>query len=195
MDIGDGQKLWLVVLFVVPGFIGLKFHDLLSPQGVRRPADQVIDAIAYSCINYALMMVPIFAIEQAQIRQAHPMWYAAFYAFVLLFAPLGWTSVFVWLRKTQFFQGSMPHPTLKPWDFVFSQRRSFWVIVTLKDGTRIGGLYGDQSFASSLPAREQLYLEQTWVINDDGGFERARHESAGILILADEITTVELFNS
>jgi Family of unknown function (DUF6338) len=87
----------------------------------------------------------------------------------------------------------MPHPTEKPWDFVFIQRKPYWAIVTLKDGMKIAGRYDSASFASSAPAPEQLYLEETWVLNADGGFERPRKETAGILILSSEIVTVEFF--
>lgn len=51
-----------------------------------------------------------------------------------------------------------------------------------------------QSFVSSAPAAEQLYLEETWILNEDGGFERPRVDSAGIMILAADIVTVEFFH-
>ena len=38
--------------------------------------------------------------------------------------------------------------------------------VILKDGTLIAGKYAGNSFASSAPADEQLYLEETWILND-----------------------------
>ena len=57
----------------------------------------------------------------------------------------------------------------------------------------IAGRYDSVSFASSAPATEQLYLEENWVLNDDGGFERPRTATAGILILSSEIVTVEFF--
>jgi hypothetical protein len=68
------------------------------------------------------------------------------------------------------------------------------MIVTLKDGSKIAGRYDTESFTSSAPAREQLYLEETWVLNDDGGFERPRAGTAGIMILSDEMVTIEFFN-
>lgn len=195
MDLWDSDKLWLFVLFVVPGFISLKFHELVSP-GARRPAaDQLIDAVAYSCLNYGLLLWPIWSIESAGWRTTYPQAYLAFYAFVLLLAPSCWTALLIWLRRTQFVQRSLPHPTLKPWDYVFSQRRRQWVIVTLKDGSKIAGRYADRSFASSLPAREQLYLEETWVLDEKDSFKHARAQTAGILILAEDMVTVELFDA
>ena len=99
-----------------------------------------------------------------------------------------------YIRTRDFFQRNAPHPTAKPWDYVFAQRKSYWVKVTLKDGTVIAGRYGDKSFASSAPAPEQIYLEQTWVLNNNGGFERAKNDTAGVLILSSEISYVELRN-
>ena len=87
----------------------------------------------------------------------------------------------------------MPHPTKRPWDYVFAQRKPYWAIVTLKDGTKIAGRYDSCSFASSAPAGEQIYLEENWVINADGGFERPREDTAGILVLSSEIVSVEFF--
>lgn len=56
---------------------------------------------------------------------------------------------------------------------------------------KIGGFYAANSFASSSPEPFQLYLCEHWVINDDGGFERPRVDTLGVLILTTEILTVE----
>ena len=105
--------------------------------------------------------------------------------------PLNVTSDFS--LNTKWLQKALPHPTAKPWDFVFSQRKPYWVIITLKDGAQIAGRYDVNSFASSAPAQEQLYLEEAWVLSSGDGFERPRVDSAGILILAPDIATVEFF--
>lgn len=194
MDIWEVDKLVLFIAFVVPGFISLKTYALLQPTQVKDTSQQLVDAVAYSSINYALLIGPIYAAEQLDLRTSHPVWYVLFYVAVLLLAPIGWAWGFLWLRKTQFLQRSIVHPTGKPWDFVFKQRLRYWVVATLGDGRRIGGYYGPESFASSNPEPEQIYLQQTWVLNDGGGFERPRENSAGILILAKEIVSLELFH-
>lgn len=194
MDIWETNKLVLFIAFVVPGFISLKAYELLVPRATKESAQQLIDAVAYSSINYAILLWPIYEIEQGSIRTSSPSAYVAFYVFVLLVAPVFWAFLLRWARTTQFVQGALPHPTGKPWDYVFSQRKRYWIIVTLKDGKKIGGLYDAESFASSAPEPEQLYLQEHWVVNDDGGLERQRTDTAGILILSAEILTVELFN-
>lgn len=193
MDILDANKLLLFIAFVIPGFVSLKTYALLFPSESKDSDKLLIDAVAYSSINYAILLWPIYSIEIHQIRQSHPTAYVLFYVFVLLIAPITWACVLKKLRTTEFFQRSMPHPTAKPWDFVFAQRLPYWAIVTLKDGKKIAGRYDSSSFASSAPATEQLYLEEHWVLNEDGGFDRPRTNTAGILILSSEIVTVEFF--
>lgn len=194
MDIWDANKLLLFIAFVIPGFVSLKTYELLLPASQKESDKLLIDAVAYSSINYALLLWPIYEIETHKVRDSSPTAYILFYVFVLFIAPISWAFVMKRLRSTQFFQKSMPHPTAKPWDYVFAQRKPYWVIVTLKDGKQFAGRYDRASFASSAPAPEQLYLEEVWVLNNDGGFERQRNETAGIIILSSEIMTVEFFN-
>lgn len=194
MDIWAANKLLLFIAFVIPGFVSLKTYELLFPAATKESDKLLIDAVAYSSINYALLLWPIYEIETHSVREVYPTAYVLFYVFVLFIAPIFWAYVTKRLRSTEFFQQSIPHPTAKPWDYVFAQRKPYWVIVTLKDGKQFAGKYDAASFASSAPAPEQLYLEEAWVLNTDGGFERQRNETAGIIILSSEIITVEFFN-
>ncbi len=193
MDIWGTDKMFLFIAFVIPGFVSLKTYELLLASTPKESTKQLIDAIAYSCVNYALLFWPISVVEIHQVKTKFPNFYILFYVIVFLIAPVAWVLVFKKLRTTQCFQSIMPHPTGKPWDYVFSQRKPYWVIVTLKDGKQIAGLYDSSSFASSAPAPEQLYLEEAWVVNNDGGFERKRNDTAGIIILTPEIISIELF--
>lgn len=194
MDIWETNKLILFIAFVVPGFVSLKTYELLFAGAPKEASKQLVDAVAYSSINYALLLGPIYAIETHNVRATSPFWYSVFYIFVLLIAPVSWACLLKLLRTTQFFQSSLPHPTLRPWEYFFGQRKPYWVIVSLKDGEKVAGLYSDKSFASSAPAPEQLYLEETWVLNKDGGFERPRVDSAGVMILSADIVKIEFFN-
>jgi hypothetical protein len=195
MDIWSADKLVLFMAFVVPGFVSLKAYELLSLAAPKDASNQIVDAVAYSSFNYALLLWPIYEIETRGLRESHPTWYILFYVFVLLIAPLAWAAALWKLRFTQFFQRTLPHPTGKAWDYVFRQRKASWVIVTMKDGKQIAGRYDSKSFASSAPeTHQQLYLEQAWKLSTEGGFERPRVESAGILVLSSDIASVEFFN-
>lgn len=191
MSIWDVDKLVLFVAFVIPGFIGLKAYELLNPGSYRESSKQLIDAIAYSCINYAILFWPILVVESSDLREGFSTAYYAFYFFVVFCSPVLGAILWLQIRKTQFMLRALAHPTLKPWDYVFSKRDPYWAKVTLKDGTEIAGKYSENSFASSSPAEEQIYLEETWIISEKGGLERMKNQSAGVIIVA-EIAYIEL---
>jgi hypothetical protein len=194
MDIWDIDKLALFIAFVIPGFISIKAYQLAFPGAERATSEQIVDAIAYSSINYALLILPIISVESGSLKETCKIFYYLFYVLVLFIAPIIWVVIWRYLRTRDFFQRNAPHPTAKPWDYVFAQRKSYWVKVTLKNGTIIAGRYADKSFASSAPASEQIYLEETWVLNENGGFERAKNNTAGVIILSSEISHIELRN-
>lgn len=108
--------------------------------------------------------------------------------------PVALACAFWKLRATDFVQKTLPHPVGKPWDYFFAQRRQLWAVITLKDGRKVGGLFGSKSFASSHPYPPEIYLEDAWLVNTDDGLERIRTATAGILIAGSEISTVESFN-
>jgi hypothetical protein len=193
MDIWTVDKLQLVLLFAVPGFVSLKTYGTLVPSGHRQASQQLLDAVAYSCINYAILSVPLYLVRAWNLEQVHPRLYLAFWTFAILVAPVLWTLLYVKVRSSRYLQSIVPHPTEDAWHYLFSQRKSFWVVVSLQNGTKIAGRYDSQSFASSAPAPKQLYLQESWVLSDEGGFERVREDTGGILILDEAISTIELF--
>ena len=193
MDIWNIDKLAIFILFAIPGFLMLKTNAVLGLEPQADSSKQVIDAVAYSCINYAILAWPIFRVEGMGLKRTSPEIYYAFYAFVVFVAPMLWAFLWRGLRATQVLQKVLPHPTARPWDYVFRQRYPYWIIVTFKDGKQVAGRYSNRSFASASPVPEQLYLEEAWVLNAEGGFERARTNSAGILILGSEVRTLEFF--
>jgi hypothetical protein len=66
--------------------------------------------------------------------------------------------------------------------------------VTLKDGTKLGGKYDSLSFSSTSGTTERLYLEEAWVINEKGGFERKKNNTAGTLIMCHDVSSIEFFH-
>jgi len=192
MDIWQTEKLALFIAFVIPGFISIKVYELLYPGVPRDSSKQLVDAVAYSCINYALLFVPIYAIETNRVSQSSPILYSVFYGFVLLVAPVIWVWLWRIIRNTKLIQKAAPHPTAKPWDYVFSKGEPYWIKITLKDATKIAGKFGSNSFASSGSAAEQIYLEETWLLNEKGGLDRPKNQTAGVIVTSSEIAYVEL---
>ncbi len=195
MDIWEQDKLILFIAFVIPGFVSLRAYELFFPSEKTESSKQIVEAITYSCINYALLSPLVVFFNSYNLRSSQGFIYYLTCLFVLFIAPVIWVFLWKTIRTSRFFQNvGVPHPTQKPWDYVFSKREPYWIIVTLKNGTKIAGSYDSKSFSSSAPADEQLYLEEAWKLNDDGGFERVRTSTKGIIILSSEMVSVELFS-
>jgi len=192
MNIWEADKLLIFIAFVIPGFISIKTYELLFPGAQQESSKQLVDAVTYSSLNYALLVWPMMAVESSDWKNLHPNFYAVFYMFVLFAVPVGLGLGWAMLRTSSWFQNVATHPTQKPWDYVFSQRKPYWVKVVLKDGTKLGGKYAANSFASSTPANEQIFLEESWIINDKGGFDRPKNQTAGIVVISSEIAYLEL---
>lgn len=193
LSIWEVDKLLLFIAFIIPGFVSLKVFELLYPSDVRDSSKSIIDALTYSCINYSILLVPVwFLSDSIDFQKLEHIF--ALSVIALLFLPIVTSLVYCKVRTTDFIQSKAPHPTKVPWDFVFGQRKWYWVLVELVDGKKIGGLYASDSFASNYPAPEQIYLEECWHIDEEDTFERQRTGTAGILIMSSQIKTIEFFN-
>ncbi|HZZ64787.1 MAG TPA: DUF6338 family protein [Candidatus Baltobacteraceae bacterium] len=93
----------------------------------------------------------------------------------------------------------IPSPISRPWDHFFQRvvkeqsGHAVGVIITLRDGRRIGGAYTKPGFASSFPTEEQLLLGETWLLDENGSFKERVAGSLGLLIDNDDILTLEFF--
>lgn len=169
-------------LFFLPGFIFLKSYELFFPTDRNDFSKQWYDAVAYGCIYSAITY---------GVYQYFTNILSVFMGLVLLPAltPLLLQKVlkFDWLNRRIIL------PTPKAWDSVFSKRKSYWVILHLKDGRDIGGVYSIKSFTSSYPHSQDIYIEEVWRLSETGIFMEAVPGSEGLLISADEILALEFF--
>lgn len=194
MNIWELNKLLLFLIFFIPGFISLKIYDLIIPGERRDFSKSLLEVLGYSSLNYAAFSWLIFLIYSRKLYQNHTNWFLLSLVIVLFIAPAAWPFIFVILfDKWKFLSKFIIHPIPKAWDYIFGKRKSFWVIVHLKDGRRIGGKYDTKSFASSYPAEEQIYLEEVWRLDEKGKFIEPIERTKGILILGREISMIEFF--
>ncbi|MFW1843601.1 DUF6338 family protein [Acinetobacter pittii] len=195
MEIFETSKLILFILFAIPGFISIKTYSLLCPNQDKDSTKLLIDAITYSCLNYALLGPLIYMMIFSKKWEFICSFFTiSFYSFVILIFPAflawGWLK----LRNMEFFQKNAPHPTLRAWDYVFSKRKQYYILVTLSDGKKLAGEYSENSFTSSFPEEPQIFLEKAWEVSEEGGFERVRQQTEGILILSKDIQSIEFFH-
>lgn len=176
----------------MPGFISLKVYNLLCPGKLPDFSTQMFSSIMYSCLSYAIHL-PIYLISAtlqdfSVITWKHVLFITSLILIFPALIPIAW----LFIRKIEWVNNFLPHPTNSPWDYVFSQRNFYWLIVTLKDGTILGGKYGAGSFSSSYPEDPQIFISEQWLV-DQEGFIRKVNDSSGIMILSKDIKTIEFF--
>lgn len=191
MDIWQKDKLLLFLAFFIPGFISIKVYDLLVPSERRDFSKSIFEAVGYSSLNYAFWSWLIFLMHTGDFYSYHKIWYYVFFFLIIFVSPVIWPVLFFKLSSRSFISKYIVHPIKKPWDYVFGKRESYWVIVHLKDGRKIGGRYDTDSFASSYPSDEQIYIEEAWILDDQGSFNKRIEDSKGIIVFGSEILAVE----
>ena len=188
------ETLRLIFIFFVPGFISMKVYDLFVPSERRDFSKSLFEAISFSCINFAILYWPIVAIHSNSFHDQNPVAYYLLALGILLIAPILWPILFLKITSLHFMRRKIIDPVLKPWDKVFGQRKAYWVIIHLKDGRRIGGRYGKNSFSSTYPADEQIYLEEVWQVDQTtGGFKEKVPQTQGLIVSKERFQLIEFF--
>jgi len=82
-------------------------------------------------------------------------------------------------------------PTPTAWDWAFRRSEAGWVRVRLEDGLWLGGYYGSRSFATSYPHPQEVFVEQGWVVDEDGVFTDVCHAPNGMIIKCTKAVTVD----
>lgn len=188
------------VCFLVPGFL----MDLTVSRFFYKKSEQVplilLRFLTFSCLNYILWIF-IYLLPWNKLILDNPSFLAIAFIIVIFISPLllglilGYASQQQWVERGLSILG---FKTLSgfpsAWDYQFSQiNNPIWILVTLKDGSQVGGEFGKNSFASSeLPERD-LYLERVYRISEDNAWQPVAG-TAGILIKADEIRYIEYWN-
>ena len=193
MSIWEIDKLQLFLMFVVPGFISIKVYDLIIPGERRDFSKAIVEAIAYSSLNFALLSWLIALISRGDFSGKYPVSYAVLIIMIMFGFPVLWPIIFLKITEWKPIASKIYHPIQKPWDWFFRKGDACWVIIHLKDGRKIGGKYGENSFASSFPAEEQIYLEEIWRLDKKGAFIQPAERSKGMIIFKEEILSVEFF--
>jgi hypothetical protein len=183
----DWSKLAIVALFALPGFISLRVWSLIFPTAPAALKDQIGEAISFGILN-AMVCAPLFVLLQPNGRIA--LYSLAILTLVVL--PAIWPFPVRWLMRLLQRFDIILITSSSAWDDVFLRDEPYFVIVHLNDGARVGGYYGQNSFAGLYPNSGELYLEQLWYLDEDGRFTSAVPDSRGLILRPDDYKYVEL---
>ena len=194
------NTVFLTVAFVVPGFLLHGTLSLATPERDRPVQLLMVRFLTLSCVNYAFCSWLVYLIGNARPFVTSPLLTALAWAAIILVSPImiGLLSALLrqkeWVRRALQSCGLRPlHPVPSSWDYVFgSVTDCLWVMVTLKNGSSVAGLFGTGSFASSEPGERDLYLERVLNVGASGAWTPVER-SAGILLRGEDIRYVEFW--
>jgi hypothetical protein len=187
---------FFVLAILVPGFV---LHSVRRAfiVGGNEPGKEfaLLKLATLSAVNYAVCSPAIYYLTQTTVR---PLVGAVMWAGVIFVSPvlLGLLNVVSvqrrWVRRLAAWCGCPPliHAVPTAWDWRFSQASEGFVLVTLTDGSTVGGLYGSNSMASSESGDRDLYLEKLYRIPAEGDWQPAENDE-GIYIPSSQIKFLE----
>jgi len=188
--LNGGESLaWFIVLFL-PGFLSAEVYGMMVASERSDFSKDFFRAVAFSVLNFAILAPIIYALNMAGLfSSVLVVWVTVYVA--LGAAPIGWAFLVKWLRDaswTPFLSSNN-----KAWDDFFSRCEPVWVVAHLHDGTKVGGFYAGDSYASSFPSEEQIYVQQQWLLGENDEFLRAVKQSAGLLLNARDVKVFEFY--
>lgn len=193
------DQVLVLIAFLIPGFVFTRLLGFSIPAKGREATAVVLDSLAMSCINYALLSPLVWVASREKFLLEHPVgtaisWFIILFLFPSLLALLA--GIYVdhpkakWLRRVL----RLTHPVPKAWDYFFRLGKSCWILATLKDGRIVAGFYGSNSFASSYPDEEDLYLERLCSLSPEGKITGFVERSEGAILKMGEVSLIEFYS-
>lgn len=201
MTITGLDALFYTLAFVVPGFILQLTISTFVPRKAEQAELSFLRFLAFSCLNYAIWSWLIYIIIRNEFYIQHPYRTAAIWFGIILISPFILGLLIARLSDKGIHRGLLHrfgftpiHEIPTAWDYKFSKTENkVWLLVTLKDDSRVAGLFGSDSFASSDPTERDLYIQEIYSIKESGQWERIPNNN-GILISSDQIKHIEYWN-
>jgi hypothetical protein len=189
----DASGLVIFIVLFMPGFVATQVFALLIPGERRDYAKTLYEVIGYSFLSYAVwswLLIPI------GLGWSPPLWMDGAVAFVVvLLTPVALPLLYLKLARSDFFTSKVLDPCPSSWDWAFSENKKAMVLVHLRDGRRVGGVWGGGAFASSYPVPNDLYLSEVWNVEQmSGKFLNAVKDTRGLVLWGTDIEMVEFFD-
>lgn len=199
MTISNLDMIFYTLSFVVPGFICDSVLASIIPRRSEGKERLFLRYLTLSGLNYAFWVWLIYLLLRVDFFRQNPIVSALSWFLIIFVSPillgliLGKQSSKGWIRRFLMRLGiNTIHPIPSAWDFFFSTTPPVWMLVTLKDGSQVAGLFGSRSFASSDQDERDLYIEEMYKIGTDAPWEKVQ-STRGIFITGSEIKHIEFW--
>lgn len=187
------QVLPIFLFLVAPGVVASTVYSYLVPSERRKLADYLVEVVTFSMVYLALFFWLLALLYNAYL-QSNILLLVVLTLLTAFILPafLGWlVSYLLQTRSLRRFVKSSIHPMPTAWDYIFSRGRPYWIIFHLKTGERVGGYYGRDSFASSYPDTQEIYIEELWRLDANGILDEENPDTAGGFIKVEDCKFIE----
>lgn len=185
--------LFLIAFGLLPGFVSMQVFALLQPSESTRLKDNVLEAISFGVFNLIAVSALLSLGGIGPFQPLNPQDYAVAMG-ALLLGSLAWPIALYKALAILASRGVILRRARNAWDDYFQRKQPCWIVVHLKDGRKIGGWFGSNSYASVYPHSGHLYIESLWRLDDEGRFIEEVAGSKGIVLRPDDYMMIELFN-
>ena len=185
-----------LVVFIVPGFVAWRTYQWRRPQGEQKAADAIVDIITFSALTSLIWYKSDWSSWPKTTGGALSLTLEIFVTPVLIALAYQYVVEFSAARNWI----TSPHP--RAWDFIFNAlahrktgvgQNGLFLVVTLKNGDKVAGVFSEPGFASLWPYDRDLLLGPTWELTD-GMPARLVAGSIGLYIDSASIETIEVFD-
>lgn len=189
----------LLIVFLVPGFVWRTVEGQLVYLDKRLEWEKFAFGLLSRSTFVYLPFVPLFYHGwKGRWVERYPLWTSLVAIAVVVVMPtLCGLSAGTWrqkrlgarlLKKLKLKTFEQHHiPTA--WDYLFSKVRPAWVVVTLKNGSKVYGFMGVDSYLSSESEERDIYISHTLQVGADGQMEFVNN-TRGVYIAASEVSVV-----
>jgi len=199
------ENITLVVLTLVPGLIILFARSYFITARIMKLRDLVLGYLVVTMVYWGALILfcgdELFGLTTVEpLRLKIAMALALIVVLpALVGTGLGWEIQAGGLRKLLRCIGLNPvHVVPSAWDWKFSNMDGAWILVTLKNGTKFRGYFGDQSFSSSDPDERDLYISHVFKERKKkGASKKSWKEVKGksVWVRGEEIVSIEFIQS
>jgi hypothetical protein len=185
-------------VLIVPGFISLRVYEMRRGGEGRKANESLVDVIVYSfatdVVTFGALAMVAAVVPTA--AQAVTKAIVGFVGFAVL--PVVLAVVWFDFRERMVSSGIVPDSAANSWD-VLLQRASregvdVAVLLTLRDGRKIGARLRDSVLTFSRAAGDDLILDEVWTIDQERAtFIGAVRGSFGMVVHKADCETIEVF--
>lgn len=204
------DALIIAILFLIPGFVADAVLTKQFERQKREVTELILNVLMLTLINYAICGYFLLRLDdQASVMgytryiRTYRGWCLTVAVLVLFVAPvveaviIGRFAHLEWGRRLlhAVLNIKLKDPKAPPtvWDHVFKPDRGYLLIATLTDGSKVAGGFGNGSRVSTHPEEQEIYLEVTFYVDEDGRIGLPIPLSQGVLLKRSDIRSLEFF--